>query len=286
MTFNERLGHHYSTLTSAQQQVAEFVMAAPAELAFSTVEHLAEQIGVSPTTIVRLAVALSYSGYSEMQAAARESLRARITPALRLEQVTGETPPLRIIRQTLEFQASVIRHADEALDEETVSQVIDALGSARRVFVVGFGTTFSTAFYFSHGLAHVVPFVELLDRDDLVGPVLARATNEDLLIAFSFPRYRRITIEIVEVAKERGVPVIAFTDSPISPVYPLATWSLICPYEQTHTPVASPLGHLAIADAVLASLSAAKMQENRGETLRNVKETERVHDFLKVWERP
>lgn len=286
MTLHDRIGQHYSALTPAQQRVAKFITETPAEFAFSTVERLAELIGVSPTTIVRTATAVGYSGYSEMQAAAREALRTRITPVLRLEPVTGQSSAQQIIRQTLEFQAEVVRHAAEALDDSTVEQVINALTSARRVFVTGFGTTHVAAFYFAYGLAHLIPAVQLLDRSDLVSTPLAWATGEDLLVAFSFARYRRITVQVVQVAKERGVPVVVFTDSAIAPVYPLANWALICPYEQPHTPVASPIGPMAVADAILASLSSVMLQHSRGQVLKVLGDIEGNHTVLETWERP
>jgi DNA-binding MurR/RpiR family transcriptional regulator len=41
---------------------------------------------------------------------------------------------------------------------------------------------------------------------------------KDLLLAISFPRYSRLTLEILKYGKKMGCKIIVITDNPVSPV--------------------------------------------------------------------
>ena len=49
----------------------------------------------------------------------------------------------------------------------------------------------------------------------------------DVLVGISFPRYSQMAIHAVEYARDRGADVVAITDSQMSPLYRMATVSLL-----------------------------------------------------------
>src|SRR5699024_3287357 len=51
--------------------------------------------------------------------------------------------------------------------------------------------------------------------------------DNDLVVGLSFARYTKATLDIVTHVKKREVPIIAITDSLLSPIMQLATISLI-----------------------------------------------------------
>ena len=52
-------------------------------------------------------------------------------------------------------------------------------------------------------------------------------TPRDLLITFSFPPYSRQTVEAAELAHQKNIPVISFSDNKTSPVAQFSTHMLI-----------------------------------------------------------
>lgn len=79
MLFTSKVSAAYGALTHSQKVVANYVDENYEDIAFSTLEELAEKIGVSTTTIIRFARALDYSGFSEMQ----DSIKRRYRPRAR-----------------------------------------------------------------------------------------------------------------------------------------------------------------------------------------------------------
>ena len=49
----------------------------------------------------------------------------------------------------------------------------------------------------------------------------------DVLVGISFPRYSQSTVKGVQFAHDRGADVVAITDSPMSPLYQLASSVLL-----------------------------------------------------------
>ena len=47
------------------------------------------------------------------------------------------------------------------------------------------------------------------------------------MVGISFPRYSQSTVKGVQFAHDRGAEVVAITDSPMSPLYPMASSALL-----------------------------------------------------------
>ena len=77
MLFTSKVSAAYGTLTHSQKVVANYVDENYEDIAFSTLEELAEKIGVSTTTVIRFARALDYSGFSEMQDSIKKEIHTR-----------------------------------------------------------------------------------------------------------------------------------------------------------------------------------------------------------------
>ena len=76
----QRLNACRDQLTRAQKQVADYFMEDMMGAAFSTVDKTAHAVGVSTTTVVRLANTLGYSGYAELQGALKKYLTTMAAP--------------------------------------------------------------------------------------------------------------------------------------------------------------------------------------------------------------
>ena len=76
----------------------------------------------------------------------------------------------------------------------------------------------------------------------------------DVLIAISFPRYSRITMNAVKFARDRGATIIAVTDNELSPVYQMSDEALLAPCEMISF-VDSMVAPVSILNALLVALA-------------------------------
>ena len=83
---------------------------------------------------------------------------------------------------------------------------------------------------------------------------LFRIGTEDVMIAISFPRYSKVTMNSVKFAKDRGATIIAITDNALSPVFQMSDAALLAPCEMISF-VDSMVAPLSLINALLVALA-------------------------------
>jgi DNA-binding MurR/RpiR family transcriptional regulator len=188
------------------------------------------------------------------------------------------------------LQARLIRQDTHTLDEAfdrvsadgSVLAASSAVVAARRRFVVGTGKAFAyaslLAIDLSNGLSHVTlvdgTLVRHLD-------ILTDVRDTDVLVAFSFRRYRRETVTFAEQFAKAGGTVIAVTDDDDAPLTRIAEHIVVVPTDSA-SHVDSPTAVAAVVH-LLATLTTASAKGAR----RRLAERERLATALDVhWETP
>jgi DNA-binding MurR/RpiR family transcriptional regulator len=98
---------------------------------------------------------------------------------------------------------------------------------------------------------------------------IREAAEGDVLLAISVAPYTRATIEIVHYAQKQGIPIVAVTDSEVSPVARAATASILI---ETDGP---SFFHSMTSAFVVAEILAALIAGRGGdESLRALRRTE------------
>src|SRR6516165_8827636 len=77
----EELRRRYDVLTNSQKRIAEYIVEKSQTVAFSTVDQMAAQLGVNPSTIVRFCYRLGLSGYPDLQERMRQVVRGQLSRA-------------------------------------------------------------------------------------------------------------------------------------------------------------------------------------------------------------
>jgi DNA-binding MurR/RpiR family transcriptional regulator len=209
-------------------QIAGFALDNPDEVAFGTVSSIAEQAAVQPSTLVRFAQALGYQGFSDMQEIFRSRLRDRILNYdERLQQLRQHAPatskPNVIFQGFCEASARSIAALEEKLDPADLDRAVDVLARAGTLYLVGLRRSFPIASYMAYALGKLGVRTILVDAvGGLAAEQVTFAGPEDAVLAISFTPYASETVSLTRAAAGRGVPVVAITDSPFSPLAQIA----------------------------------------------------------------
>jgi DNA-binding MurR/RpiR family transcriptional regulator len=258
-------------LTEAQKQAAQYIMDHYEESIFLTASKLAQKASVSEATIVRLAQVLGFDGYPKMQQMLRANFRDRLTTVTRLEQT------VKSVRTDGDILTKImqedIRNLSETLRDislETFHQAVTDMKNAKRIFVVGLRGAHAPALV----LALYLRFLGKQASPVIPGygdvwNTLHGMGSEELVIGISFPRYTRLTIEILEYAKGKGARVGAITDSFVSPLARNADWVLPV-HSKLDSFIESFTAAMSLVNALLTELSV----QNPEETMRTLKDRE------------
>jgi DNA-binding MurR/RpiR family transcriptional regulator len=256
----DELRRRYDRLTHSQKRIAEYIVEHPQAVAFSTVDQMAGELDVNPSTIVRFTYRLGLNGFPDLQERMREVVRGQLS---RTGDPINESQTAGHLEGTT-FGASLshdwqnLHHTIDGLDAEAFNRAINLLTRSRRVYVVAGFTTFPVAHYFALVLDRLRTDVSLLASNDAFAtPRLVEIKPEDCVLAVTFPRYARGTHRVAMWAKENKAKVIAITDSPISALGQISDVVLLAASAGTGMQN-SMVAPMAVANALLNGVAAVK----------------------------
>ena len=230
-SLQEAISGRYSELSRRLQQIAQFALEHPNDMALDTIAVIAERAGVQPSAMIRFAKAFGYRGFSDLQRVFRARLVER-SPSYseRLRLVRDKHPnkrertPYTMLQEFAAANVLALEHLQGQNLEAMLEQATELLAGARQIHLVGQRRSFPVVSFLAYALSHVDRYAHLLDG---VGGMLNEQAggimDEDALIAVSFAPYAPETVEVVERAKDRGASVIVITDSLVSPIASQAT---------------------------------------------------------------
>jgi len=228
-TLKDAITRAYPDMSRQLQRIARFALERPNELALGTVAAVAEAAQVQPSSLIRFANALEFKGFSEMQQVFRghlversSSYRERIDRQRRQGQPTAKGAGL--LSQFVTEAVSELGQLEESVRAADLSAAIKLVCAAPRVHVLAQRRAFPVACYLAYALSQLDLRVHLLDGvGGMLNESLRNLERGELLIATSFHSYSQEVVDAAASVHERGVRVIAITDSALSPLKPSAT---------------------------------------------------------------
>ena len=278
----KELRRQYDRLTQSQRRIAEYIIEHSQEVAFSTVDQMAERVDVNPSTIVRFTYRLGLSGFTDLQERMQQLVRGQLS---RTGDPISEGPAAGHLEGT-GFGASLshdwqnLHHTIAGLDAAAFDRAVDTLARARRVYVVAELLSFSVAHYFALALDRLRSDISLLAPNDAFGlPPPVEIKPEHCLVAFAFPPYAKATYHVAMWAKENKAKVIAVTNSPISALGQIGDIVLLADSTGIGTQN-SLVAPMAVANALFNGVAAAKGTSALKRQSRLDRLTDRWHAFL------
>ncbi len=215
-----RYGKAEPRLNASRKRLIRAILENPDDTFFLSSRDLAKRYSVDAATIVRTIQALGYRKYAEFAADLRSHFVTRITPYTILKSASREkrTLPERI-QHSLETDLRNLHHLQSNLAPANVVAAARQINRARRIVIVGIDLAASLSWHLSYclaalGLASEAPVGTAGNMQRRVRTLGTR----DLLIAISFGRCLRETVEAVLRAKEQSVPTLGITDSANTPL--------------------------------------------------------------------
>ena len=248
-----------SGFSKGQKLIANFILSSYDKAAFMTASRLGKTVNVSESTVVRLAAELGYDGYPAMQTAPQEMIRNKITPIQRTEVANDRIGQQDILSMVLQADMEKIRMTLEETDRKGFDGAVDAILSARRIYILGVRSAAAIAsflgFYFNLIFENVT-LVNTASASEIFEQLL-RVREGDVVIGVSFPRYSRRTVKALEFAHDQGATVVAITDSEASPLAGIADHALLAKSDMASF-VDSLVAPLSLVNALIVAVSRRK----------------------------
>jgi DNA-binding MurR/RpiR family transcriptional regulator len=221
-TVIETIKEHYNHIFLAEKKVADFILENPEVAVNANVSELANYSGVSDATVIRLCKHIGYEGYYQLKICLSRDLGRMQVSDVDLENLTGDK-----VSSLLYSFASNLIAIGKNLDQKKLLECVNLIKTCKQVHMVAVGNTSPLAQYMGFRLGrlgvkctyNMVPeyfmnHVNLADVDDIV-------------VAISQSGSSKQVVQALELAKEKGLKIIAITGHEYSPVSRLADYLLL-----------------------------------------------------------
>lgn len=218
--FEDRLLELSASMPKRLRQCADYVAANQDRIAVSTVAEMAEGAGVQPSAFMRFCQILGFSGFSEMQRLFRDSYVGGwpdYSTRLKHLREKAEGSPSALLGEFVDAGRASLENLLNAIDTNVLEQAVDMLAAASMIHIVGLRRSFPVASYMAYAFEKMdVPAtlhsgVGGLNNHNAIRP-------GDVLLAITFSPYSSETVDMVEAVSARGIPVVALTDTVVSPL--------------------------------------------------------------------
>ena len=209
-----------SPLSGSRRRLIREILDKHEETFFLSSRELAKRYNVDAATIVRTVQALGYERFADFAADLRQHFVNHITPYTVLKAATQEKRSVtQQIQHCLERDVESLSVLRSSLEAGRAVDLAKRIHGARNILVVGVDLAASLAWFLAYGLtplgfaaeAPIGSTGNLQHKIDLLTP-------KDLLVAISFGKCLRETVEAVDRARGRGIPTFGITDSDTTPI--------------------------------------------------------------------
>ncbi|MBQ8869648.1 MAG: MurR/RpiR family transcriptional regulator [Oscillospiraceae bacterium] len=257
-----RLRQEMPSFSKGQKKIATFLIDHFDKASYLTAAKLGAEVGVSESTVVRFASQLGFSGYPQLQKALQDVSRNMLTAVQRMEVASSKFDVDDVPNKVLHSDIEKIRKTLEEMDKNDFDRAVDSIIGAKRIYIIGTGSSSALANFLAFYLNHIFDNVKLVgstSSGDIFESIIS-IDSDDILIGLSFPRYSKRTVSAMRYASEKNVKVIAITDSKSSPLSEFADNMLIARSDMASF-VDSLVAPLSLINALIVSLGLRRKDE-------------------------
>jgi len=226
MNILDRIHASYYQLTAAERRVADYVITQYRQVQFMSITQLAEECGSADATVSRFCRNLGSKGFNAFKlelakyaATADDGLRVRPAATDSPEGRCAEAG--RVSKEAIDQTIALVRPAD-------VEKVVALFEEADRVFCMGAGGSMILATECAHLFSTVCNKFSAIWDSHMQMSITATMNCSDVIVLFSYSGATESGMEVLELAKRRGIRTILITRYPKSPLATVADVVLCC----------------------------------------------------------
>lgn len=269
-------------MSKGQKAIAAFILSDYDQAAYLTAASIGDTVGVSESTVVRFAMEMGFEGFPHFQKALKEELKVKMTAVQRLHASGRLAGSEDILGSVLLADADRLRRASDSVDRGRFRQAVDIILAARRIFIVGVRSSAPLASFMDFYFKYIFDDVRLLNptgASDMLEQIMP-ASQGDVVIGISFPRYSKRTIDAMKYSRGAGAAVIAITDKDGTPVSQVSDCLLLAPSDMM-----SFVDSLTAPMSVITALIVALGLRQKDHVSQNLEKLEHLWDEYDVYDK-
>ncbi len=232
-------------LTPRRREIIRPVLSEPRAYVLLSLRGVARKLKSDPSTLLRTVQAMGFKQYRDFQRYLHERTIAFSTSLDAMEEASAHKDGVAgLIARSVERDLENLKQLRHSLDTSRVIALAKRLYEAKRILIMGGDMSGSLVHFVDYNLA-------MLGLDSIsavsAGQIIHRvrlASKQDVVIAISFGRGLRQTVEGLKRAHEIGAFCVGISDSFISPLARFSDQFYVTPSER-----------LSFADSYVAAMA-------------------------------
>lgn len=265
-----------SKFSKSQKRISAYITEHYDRAAFMTASKLGSVVNVSESTVVRFASELGYEGYPEFQKALQELIKNKLTSVQRMEIISSKIGDEDVLKKVINSDIEKLRQTLDTVNGKDFENAVSTISNAKTVYILGARTCSTIASFLGLYLNLLLPDVRIVTANSAseVFEQMYRISEEDVLVAISYPRYSQRTFNAVKFASERKAKVVAITDSVASPIVNYSSCTLVARCDMGNF-VDSLVAPLSLVNALVVAI-----------VMRNKEKTAQTFETLEdIWQK-
>ena len=259
-TIMEHILERFEELTRAERKLANILLEDYPVSALGSITEIAIKADISTPTVARMISKLGFDGFPQFQQAIRTELKAKISnPIEKHDSWSQSAPDTHILNQFTETVSQNIRRTLGQTDPQEFDRIRDMmLCNEDHIYITGGRITHSIAEYFFTHLQMIRPNVTLLSTvSNGWSHQIIDMKKNDLLFIFDIRRYENNLLRLAQIAHDRKMKIILFSDQWSSPISKYAKHTFNC-----HIEVPSAWDSCIVIALIIEALIAGLQEKN------------------------
>ena len=220
----ERIHASYYQLTAAERKVADYVLAQYHQVQFMSITQLADECGTAEATISRFCRSLKLKGFN----AFKIELARYSVPGAVMTQIHSTDTPAGRCQEVGRLATDAVHQTIELVQPHLIQQAVELIEQAPRVMCIGSGGSMILASECAHMFSTVTGKFYSISDSHMQMSAAATLEKGSIILLFSYSGATTNGLQVLEVAKQRGIKTILVTRFPKSPAAKLADVVLRC----------------------------------------------------------
>ncbi|MEI2416025.1 MurR/RpiR family transcriptional regulator [Orrella sp. JC864] len=264
MKLLDRIAKGSATLTQREKALADYLIANYPHGALESATDIARKVGISASTVVRYFAKLGYPSFADVQREARTEISSKLSsPVQRVGITLGQDQSLQhVVDNAFLLDKENLNATREGLDMAEMEAFVRRLTRGNgRILVVGEKNSYPVAHYLHTHLNMCLPNVQMLDtRQSMLADSMMWVRQTDTLLAVTIRRYSRAVVQAARYFRHIGAPVLAVTDSPLSPIAALSDHRMLI-RTASASPFDSYTAAFGLSNALISAVALSRKKE-------------------------
>ena len=221
----DRIHASYYQLSAAERKVADYVLVHYDQVQFMSITQLADECGIAEATVSRFCRSLKLKGFNAFKI---ELAKHSVSGAAARPQNVGVDSVSGRCQEVGRLAVEAVNHTVEMVEPKQLLTAVELFERAAHVMCIGSGGSMIMASAFANLFSMADPkFYAVADSHSQLSST-ATMGNDDMIVLFSYSGATTTGVQVLELARSRGLPTVLVTRYPKSPAAKLADGVLRC----------------------------------------------------------